>query len=232
MAVVIGHQPMQQIDIRIDTDEFQFDPKAGRFRVISGAGKGGFISRTAVLEQQRRYLDRQKTALTQLGEHLANGGIGIREFQKEAGDTLRRIHVASAILGKGGRDRMSQTDWNTVQETIKRQLYKGRGTDGKPYGIKHLTREWLDGTVSPAQLKARLALYAKSGIVSYSQAEIKDNAQRGMNKARRFLSAAGMHCAECVEYASRGWVNLSDVIAIGVACSCRGNCLCGIEYGK
>jgi hypothetical protein len=215
-----------------DLDDFQFDPKAGRFRIISGAGKGGFISRTAVLEQQRRYLDRQKDTLTQLGDRLAEGRISIKDFQKESGDTLRRIHIASAVLGKGGRDRMTQADWNTVQETIKRQLYKGRGMDGKPYGIKHLTREWLDGTVSPAQLKARLALYAQSGIVSYSQAEIKDQSQRGMSQAKRFLSAGGMHCAECVDYAARGWVNLSDVVPIGVACSCRNNCLCRIEYQK
>jgi hypothetical protein len=34
---------------------------------------------------------------------------------------------------------------------------------------------------------------------------------------------------ECLQYSERGYVDLSDVVPIGVACSCRGNCLCRIE---
>jgi len=216
--------------LHLDTDDFSFDPKSGRFRVAAGAGKGSFISRAAVLNQTRLYLDRQKVELGALGDRLSTRSITLSEFQREAGNNLRRIHIASAVLGKGGRDKMTQSDWDKVQETIKRQLYKGRGEDGKPFGIKHLAAEWKAGKVSPAQLKARLGLYAQSGVISYSTAELNEAKKRGVKRGKRVLAIGGDHCSECITYAARGVVNLSDIIPIGVACSCRGNCLCVIEF--
>jgi hypothetical protein len=220
--------PISQI--HLDTDDFTFDPRTGRFRIATGAGKGGFISRAAVLNQERLYLDRQKVELGKLGDRLSNGTITLPDFQREAGNTLRRIHIASAVLGKGGKDKMVQGDWDKVQETIKRQLYKGRGEDGKPFGIKHLAAEWNAGKVSAAQLKMRLGLYAQSGVISYSTAELDQAKKDGVKRGRRVLAMGGIHCQECVSYAERGYVNLSDIIPIGVACSCRGNCLCRIDF--
>jgi hypothetical protein len=214
---------------RFDEDEFRFDPRAGRFRVVSGAGKGSFVSREAVLSQQRLFLNRQENELVKLGDRLIDGGLSVRAFEKQAGETLRRIHIASAIIGKGGRDRMTQNDWDKVTETIKRQLYKGRGENGKPYGIKHLMAEYKAGKVSPAQLRFRLKLYAQSGIVSYSVAEIDDAKKRGITMARRVLSPGAMHCSECIEYANRGWQEIGQIVPIGIACSCKNNCLCRIE---
>jgi hypothetical protein len=66
--------------------------------------------------------------------------------------------------------------------------------------------------------------------VSYSTAELDDAKVRGVKRGRRVLAMGGFHCNECVTYSERGYVDLSRVVPIGVACSCRGNCLCRIEW--
>jgi hypothetical protein len=215
-------------DISLDLDDFIFDPRSGRFRIATGAGKGGFISRAAVLNQERLYLDRQKVELGKLGDRLSSGTITLPEFQREAGNTLRRIHIASAVLGKGGKDKMTQADWDKVQETIKRQLYKGRGADGKPFGIKHLAAEWKDGKVSAAQLNMRLGLYVQSGVISYSTAELDALKESGIPYAIRKISAGHKNCPECIQYASLPPQPIEKITPIGTACSCRSNCKCYI----
>lgn len=210
-------------------DDYTFNPKTGRFRVATGAGKGQFISREAVLNQNKKYLEVEREALVKLGDRLTSGELSLREFQKQAGESVRRIQVASAVLGRGGRDKMTQKDWATVQEQIKIQLYKGRDKKtGKRFGLKFLAQEIAEGKVSPAQLRYRLGLYAQSGSVVANAMDVRSLKESGMTHGVRVLAAGHVHCKECLEYAALPPQPIDKVVAIATRCSCRNQCKCSI----
>jgi hypothetical protein len=221
---------MANLTFDFTTPDLTFDRKSGRFRVASGAGKGQFISREAVLSQTQKYLDVERAALVKLGDRLSTKAISLRDFQFEAGESVRRIQVASAILGRGGRDRMTPKDWAQVQVQIKAQLYKGKDpTTGKRYGLKFLAKEWAAGTVSPAQLAHRLSLYGQSGIVTYHAMDKERQKDDGKVQGVRILSPKHVHCPPCVKYAAMPPQPIDDVVPIATRCDCRNNCKCSIQ---
>jgi hypothetical protein len=205
-----------------NTLPYRWDVKLGRYRYTN---TGKLAPRSAVLALTDRFITQQKAELQSLGERLSAGAIDLGKFQQQAGEILRSIHSGSAILGKGGIDKMTQPDWDKAIAILKQQLYKGRDrVTGKPYGIKHLAEEWRSGTVSPAQLQMRLGLYAQSGKLTYW--EMLKRSSSGL--AIRVLGAAE-HCPECLEYAALPPQPIAQVVVPGVACSCRVNCRCAIE---
>jgi hypothetical protein len=45
--------------------------------------------------------------------------MSLRDFQQEAGELLRQIHVSSAIVGRGGLDRMTSEDYLAIDASSK-----------------------------------------------------------------------------------------------------------------
>lgn len=212
------------------SDEYTFDPKTGRYRYTSGAAKGKFAPREAVLALTQKAIAANTAELQQLGDRLAAGTLKLRDFQEEAGAIVRRIHVQNAILGRGGIDKMKPADWLLVARTLKQQFYAGKDAEtGRRFGLKHLAAEIKAGEVSAAQLRQRLALYAESGKVTYWEMAKRSAADGGQGYGLRRLGDA-QHCPSCVRYAAEPPRPIAELVTPGTRCECRSRCKCSIEF--
>lgn len=211
-----------------EADEFYFDKATGRFRFRSGAGKGQFAPRTAVLALTRANINARSAELIDLGDSLSNGDISLLDFQLSAAKLLKRIHVQSAILGANGVDQMTSQDWLRVARTLKTQFYDGKDPDtGKRFGLTWLANDIKQGTVTPAQLRYRLNLYAQSGNLSYWNQYRVSEKRAGKLYAIRNLGQAE-HCQACEAYAALPPQSIDIIILPTQKCQCRAACKCEI----
>lgn len=218
----------QTLDFAI-SDQFTFDPKTGRYRYRSGtAGAGQFAPRTAILALTQSTILSERKNLLEVGLKLADGKITLRQFQSEAAEVVRRLHVANAVLGRGGIDKMTDRDWLEVARTLKTQYYAGSDPEtGRKFGLKHLAEDIKAGKLSAGQLQARLSMYALASKQSYWRAFKKTEAESGREYAIRQLGKAE-HCAECIQFASLPPQPMDSIVLPGQQCSCRANCQCSI----
>lgn len=208
-----------------------WDEEAERYRWGPGTGLNGFVSYEDVLAYTDEYTDREGVNLIGLVGPLLAGSISLLGFQKEAADTLRRLHVGSAILGADGIENMKRDDWAMVQGQLKRQFYAGVDPKTKrKFGLKHLSDEVVAGEVSAAKLRQRLALYARSGRLTAGEMRKRVAKRRGFNYGYRELTPGHKHCPECIYYASLDPVPLHQLVPKGVGCRCQNNCVCRIFY--
>jgi hypothetical protein len=208
--------------------EFTFDPRANRYRVVSGVGKGFFISKKAFLAQTEKYIEKKTFELVSLADKIENKTLSLRDFQLEATKILKEIHTSKAIIAANGVENMTSERWLIVANELKKQYYQGKDpVTGRRYGIKYLVEDLKKGNVSLSQLRTRLQMYADSGKRSFWQQKEFDNKDK--KYAQRFLGIAE-HCQECLTYASWG-VTLRELLPLPTEkCTCRTRCKCSIVF--
>lgn len=207
--------------------EFYWDSKVQRYRYRDSRR---FVSRDAILSLTDRSIQANHLELTQLADKLASGELAIANFEREAGQILRRLHVQQAILGRGGSDRMTPANWLEVGRELKRQYYAGRGDDGKPYGLRWLAQDIRDGTVSLAMLKSRLGAFADSSRVSYWAMQRQNAIDAGKPYAKRKLNPEAEHCADCYAYAQEPPKPIALVPLPSQNCDCLTSCRCDVIF--
>ena len=212
--------------IRLDAIfDFSYDQQTNRYRWISGPLRGSFASKEAVMSQSASQVSRNAATLSGLASKVSNGEITLKQFQEQAGDALRKIHVAQAALGKGGWEKMQPEDWLRVGRELKRQYYDGKADDGRRFGLKHLAADIRDGKMSEAMLRSRLEAFAESGKVAYWAAWKTENG--GAYGIRR-LGVTDNHCAFCLTQAAIGPRPIAEIPPPGCCPQCLTRCKCSI----
>ena len=188
-----------------------------------------FAPMQAVRVQAERYRNAQQLELTRLGSKYTKGEISLKQFQIDAAQALKGIHLAEMIRALDRQDQATAERFLLIARNLQQQYYRGKDPlTGDRYGLKYLFKDVVEGRVSPGQLENRLRMFGESGKVSYWG--IKANiALETMSEARRLLAPAE-HCANCLEYARRGWQSIADTILPTQACQCRSNCKCTLEF--
>jgi hypothetical protein len=214
--------------LQVDSNpEFFYDRAAKRYRYRDSKK---FAPKKAILNLTKDYIKSEQSNLESLASKYFNGQISLLEFQTQSASHLKHLHISSLILGKDGVENVTGNDFLAVGRILKEQYYDGKGKDGKPFGLKHLTQELASGNVSQAQLKNRLALYGKSAQQSYwlGKTETAKNDQKTF--AIRKLGATDRHCQSCLSYSALPPQPLNLVILPGQKCECRSNCKCHLEF--
>jgi hypothetical protein len=213
--------------------QIYYDPTLKRYR-YKGGGKnqpirGTFVSRSDALKLQKDYLMEAKARFLALTPRIMAGEIGV---YKEAGELLKSIHMSNAVLAANGIDKLTDRDLGTIGSILKKQYYSGKGDDGKSYGLKHLFNEVRSGSVSAAQLKNRLAMYAEAGEISGSVVKQNQAYSNGLTAMRRIDSGDDAECEDCVRYAAAGWQLIGSLPIPKTQCKCRSNCRCRVIYAR
>lgn len=218
-------------NLRTDTiADIKYDPRSRKYRIVSGAGKGQFISLKAFLASTDRYLQQQQQELIALGDRLSAGAITLRQFQEQASIHIREIHTSSAILGRGGIHNMTAENWLEVGREVKKHLWSGRDElNGRSFGIKHLAQDVKDGKLTPGQLRSRLQMFAESGRYSRDLMELQSAKDAGKLYAIRSLGVAE-HCPECPTLVQNDPISIDRIVLPGRLCSCRSRCKCSVRF--
>lgn len=201
--------------------EFEFDRNSQRYRVISGSGKGQYISTAAVLKLTERYIDQLKTDVSTVADKLIEGKISVATWEETTAKALKNAHVAAYSLGKGGIGRLQSRDYGIIGNQLRSEYEYLRG----------FSQDILKGELSEAQLRDRLSLYIDAAYGSYERGRFESHRSNGYNWERRYRNSA-QSCSSCVGYAARGWQPLGSQPHVGEACECGNRCRCHKEYSK
>lgn len=188
-----------------------------------------FASRDAVINLQKKYLEKSKTEFAQLASKISSGEIYI---YKPLTEKLKDIYISQLIIAKGGVDKITQSDLGTIGQMLKTQFYQGVDAQtGKKFGLKHLLAE--SAGLSEARIKQRLNLYAESSEIVGSIYKHREKELKGATEYRRILGAAE-HCPSCLYYASLGWQSIASGILPmpKTKCQCLSNCVCTLSYRR
>lgn len=195
----------------------EYVPSAGLYR---DAETKRFVPRSRILVE----LDREKRAtqsrLSGLTRRLSNGSLSISEWQTEMGQSLKNSHLRLAALSAGGRSQLTPRHLGLLGDRLPDEYSR----------IATFSQEMKDGKISNQQAIARSKMYAQSAVQTFHAGEKIAREQEGKTLAMRSLEPGAAHCPQCPGYSTSGFVPLSQVVAIGTACDCRGNCRCNIVY--
>jgi hypothetical protein len=119
--------------------------------------RGGVIEAAQVSAELERQSALAAAVLEALTEQLYAGLISLAEWQMAVAAELRDAHVAHAMCGKGGRERMNQRAWGRVGGHLKDE-YRW---------LTRFAEQIDDGEVSLAQAQARVGQYARASQQAY-----------------------------------------------------------------
>lgn len=202
---------------------FSYNKTANRFQVSDR-----YASQLETFKMTRNYIEAKKGELLDLGEKFHTGLITGRDFQLQSCGILKSIHIANATLGKASTQ-LSNKDLGIIENILQQQFYSGVGKNGKRFGIRHLSKEVLDGLVSSPRLRQRLLAYVESGNISLSAMQQEKAFSQGFIEERR-IRKSEHSCPSCILYESLGWQPLRSLPLLKTQCECGAGCKCEFEY--
>lgn len=164
-----------------------------------------------------------KTQINNLVSDVINKKITFADWQRQSAIIIKDAHVNAARLGRGGRENTYGIHYLEVGNELRKNQYPA---------FRKLAEQMNRGELSEAQIRARVASFIDSSKISYEKARLTHLQSKGDNWVRRRLGSCAPHCEQCIEYATRGWVPISQAVPPGVDCACRGNCCCSLESSK
>jgi hypothetical protein len=198
--------------------EFYFNSRSQRYHYRDS---GGFVSQAAVDNLTARAIAQKRNEIRDLGERLLGGKVSLEDWEKETALALKRLHVWTYLLGKGGQKNMSQGDYGRLGLRLSYE-----------YGyLRGFAEKIRDEGMSEAQFLARLELYINKANGTRQIAVQASHKQAGYLWERRYLRAVE-NCKSCVSYAAMGWQPLGSLPAPTEKCECRANCRCTLKFSK
>lgn len=184
---------------------------------------GRVVSRLAVRGEINKLTDHVAKESAAIAKEYKAGIIKLFEFETRMRELLKSAHIIAASVGKGGRARMTQSDWGSVGAKIKWQ-----------YGyLNKFARKIGRGSISELATASRAKSYSSSVLVSFyntfmeAQTEFIED---GKNPQRcRLITNSEEGCVECAADEAQGWISVDDMGEIGSRL-CGDFCKCDIEF--
>jgi hypothetical protein len=171
----------------------------------------------------RQEVERAVKKQEKIAIQLVVGKIDFETWQKKSIQLVKTTHVNMMRLGRGGARNTFGIHYLEVGNDLRKVHYPAH---------KKFSQDIKKGKLTAKQIVNRARQYGFAIKSTYERGRLSIEIFKKVKEARRLLGNCKNHCSDCVEYASRGWVNLSDLILPGMACQCRQKCCCFVEYGK
>lgn len=118
---------------------------------------GRFVGVDEMNALRAQFLTQQKQTLSGLTTVYASETINFKVYRKEVVNTIRQTYIDMYVMGKGGRNNMTQSDWGKVGAMLKEQ-YKY---------LNPFMDQIEAGQLSEAQIVARLNMYINSASEAF-----------------------------------------------------------------
>jgi len=171
----------------------------------------------------RSEVSKTEQKFEKLANRLISGNISFEQWQNSMANLTRRSHVNMTRLGRGGKDNTFANHYLKTGNDLRTIHYPA---------LRQFAQNIADGKLSEKQIIARAKLYGSATKNSFEVARLSLYEDSISTMGRRRLGACKDHCADCIAYASQGWLPIASVIPPGVNCQCRMNCCCSIEIDE
>lgn len=200
---------------------FTYDPTLRRYR---NAESGRFVRETTVRSIRQGIIDRATTEVDALSGRLAAGDLSVEDWTLTMRDLVKRTVIDQYLMGRGGRNAMTQRDWGRIGYILRTQ-----------YGyLQGFAAEVDAGSLSAEQIAARARMYISATWSVFDRAtgaawlivlpaqpgegvrcrgncrcrwEVKPNKENGTIEATWVLDSGAEHCDDCKRRAEQ-WAPL------------------------
>lgn len=181
---------------------------------------GHFMPRTQVLSYVEQSIKASTVASSQLAGYVGQKALAPKDFATFFREEIKKEYTRQYLLGIGGRDQMTKSDWGKVGSMVQEQYKFLKGFE-KDLATKDLTEE---------QIAARAEMYINSAREAYETAHRKNADALGMGEELWVLGAAE-HCEDCLAFAGQGWQPAGTFPTPGAGATiCLTNCQCHKAY--
>jgi len=192
---------------------YYWDDKAARYR----NKRGEFVSN--VRGALDGAIDNSAASMKQASEQLREGTISLDTWRATMQAEIKKVHVASVALGRGGHAQMRQADYGRAGGIIARE-YKY---------LEQFARDIASGKQPlDGRMVARAEQYIKAGRKTYELTVRDVVLAHGFDLEKSVLGVAD-HCKQCRSEEELGWVPIGDLVIIGDRI-CFHNCQCNIKH--
>jgi hypothetical protein len=199
-------------------DKIEFRNNAYYYKSNNQKVNDRAIAKIVKQEVERVIKKQEKLAI-----QLVVGKIDFETWQEKSIQAVKTGHVNMMRLGKGGAKNTFANDYLEVGNDLRKVHYPAH---------KKFSKDIKEGKLTVKQIVNRARQYGFAIKTTYERGRLNVKKLMKVKQARRLLGTCKNHCNDCIGYASRGWVNLSDLILPGMACQCGQKCCCFVEYEK
>jgi hypothetical protein len=139
--------------------DWTWDASAHRYR---NAKSGQWVSQTTVTNLRDDFAAAQRGWADQLAHMLADRQWTVNRWELEIRSRLKSLYVGEYMLGRGGKNAMTSSDYGRVGQLLREQYAFLRG----------FALEVQAGTMSEAQIAARTHLYHKSSVRAFETGKV------------------------------------------------------------
>lgn len=208
-----------EVDLATEPKDFGFNEKSGRYY---DRKTGRFVSTSSIRSVMERYNSTGlESKLTGLTERLISGDLRLPDWQVEVAKELKYAYKINLLLGRGGKNAVSYSDWGRMGAQLKFEYSR----------LNLFAREIYAGLLTDKQILARIKLYANGPRSWFFVGETLAKEAAGYNEEARFLSPVE-NCNSCIGYAEMGWVPIGTLPPPGIGSECLHNCKCYKRYRK
>ena len=194
---------------------YTWEPNTARYR----DSKGRFTSPKQVKALAQELLDVSGAKGQTLADQYNSGKLRAKEFGDLLKEELKKESIRQYVLSRGGLERMTKKDWGSIGGSLSDQY-------------KYLSGFVDDiGNLSELEVSARTQMYINSTRESFEKGKATAASESKLTKEHWVLSA-GENCSDCIELASKGWVDIGELGQYpgDGQTKCKTNCGCSIEY--
>jgi len=197
---------------------WQFSKSTQRYR---DTRSGKFLSAEKLTQLIRTNNSQLAQSLDALNTLIIDDKITVSEWQSQAAEVLKRLHIQNYLLGRGGKQALTQRDYGLI----------GQKVQGQYRYLQGLSNDLLLGKMTEKQFRSRTQLYVNAANGTYELGRFEGFKSAGFKWEKRTRHALES-CQECLAFSQMNWQPLGTLPNPGVNCQCKSNCKCRKEYAK
>ena len=206
-----------------------------RYSIDKGAyiwnSNGRAVSDGKIQNELDKLAGKYHDNVERLADRLDSGNLTTAQWQDRMRREIKDIHRTQYIIGRGGREQMTQRDYGRLGADLRWMQYKK--LDGFALDIAN-GKTLPDGSTRPysrAEIRARSNLYMNAANKQYWRGKTEGKVGGGYVEEQRFTHNP-KPCGPCKESADKGRQPIGTLPEPGEDCDGMTNCRCTKVYYK
>lgn len=199
-----------------------WDSNSARYR----NERGRFVSATHVRDLSNTSIANAYPEINSLASRVYNENISVGSWQAAMREQIKREYIRQYVLGRGGRDAMTQADWGHIGGHLNAEYHRY---------LDRFASNIAAGQYTEKQIQAYARMYMENCRHGFERGKLEAHKDAGYTHVKWTLGPTE-HCEVCLDRAADGWLPIADNPWGGAVppdgCLGYTKCGCHLEYKR